>query len=403
MTSLDAWTINDDDDTDGYVRVLSLDGGGTRGIIGAHILTEIENRTGKKISELFDLVCGTSTGGIISVCLTLPYHYDKDGKRVEGPYSAEELRQMYFEEATTIFPPPPFANGPKFLRDFCSFLITLFKAVFGGPKHSADGINKVAAKYIPNKLTLADTVIPILISSFCTSKSVPFPFFSNLASKSEDENFYLYDVARATSAAPTFLPPVEFGSVHSSKNGGSKAVFVDGAISANNPSFQAIIAAKRVLPDHKVFAVSIGAGTFTEKRPLYGDISKWGLLQWGPAALLMMMSASSYLQDRASDIITNNQAKRDLDKLDYFRFDVLLDEIDNQLDDPSAAHLKRMVDRTDEVYFNDKTSDCSKRFDHVVKRLLEIDNLPSRESTRRLLLNKGIVYPESLKVSIAIS
>mmetsp|Transcript_38638 Transcript_38638/g.62573 ORF Transcript_38638/g.62573 Transcript_38638/m.62573 type:complete len:97 (+) Transcript_38638:1315-1605(+) len=93
---------------------------------------------------------------------------------------------------------------------------------------------------------------------------------------------------------------------------------------------------------------------------------------------------------------------QEFDKLDYFRFDVPLDEIDGGMDDASAEHLTRLVEKTDDVYFNDKTSVCSKRFDHVVKRLLEIDGLPTRESTRSTLLSRGIQYPDRLQDALAI-
>mmetsp|Transcript_38637 Transcript_38637/g.62569 ORF Transcript_38637/g.62569 Transcript_38637/m.62569 type:complete len:469 (+) Transcript_38637:118-1524(+) len=398
MSSFDEWSINEADDTDGYVRVLTLDGGGVRGIIGAHLLTEMEKRTGKKISELFDFVCGTSTGGIISVCLTLPHHWDKDGNKVEGPYSAEALKKMYLDDAKTIFPISFFANGPKFLKDSLS----LGKALWGGPKYSGDGIDKIADKYIGKELKLSKTVIPILISSFNTTKNKPYPFLTNLATQSDRLNFLLYDVARATSAAPTYLPPVEFGSVKSTEDGGPFNVFIDGGVAANNPSFQAITAAKRILPHHKVFAVSIGTGTFKTRPDTYDNIKKWGPLKWATRVIDIMMESSSYIEDRSSDMVINNQTEKEFDKLDYFRFDVPLDEIDGGMDDASAEHLTRLVEKTDDVYFNDKTSVCSKRFDHVVKRLLEIDGLPTRESTRSTLLSRGIQYPDRLQDALAI-
>ena len=51
------------------LRVLALDGGGIRGVIPATVLAEIENKTGKRIAEMFDLIAGTSTGGILALAL----------------------------------------------------------------------------------------------------------------------------------------------------------------------------------------------------------------------------------------------------------------------------------------------------------------------------------------------
>src|SRR5215216_918932 len=78
------------------VRVLSIDGGGIRGIIPAMILAEIERRTGKRIWELFSLIAGSSTGGIIALGLTKPL---EDGQ----PYTAADLVGLYETEGEHIF------------------------------------------------------------------------------------------------------------------------------------------------------------------------------------------------------------------------------------------------------------------------------------------------------------
>src|ERR687894_1010021 len=78
-------------------KVLSIDGGGIRGIIPAMILAEIEDRTGKRIAEMFDLVAGTSTGGILALGLTKP------GQGGKAEYSAESLIELYETEGGRIF------------------------------------------------------------------------------------------------------------------------------------------------------------------------------------------------------------------------------------------------------------------------------------------------------------
>lgn len=73
-------------------KVLSIDGGGIRGIIPAMVLAEIEDRTGRPVAETFDLIAGTSTGGILALGLTLP------GDNGRPRYAAEELIGLYEEE-----------------------------------------------------------------------------------------------------------------------------------------------------------------------------------------------------------------------------------------------------------------------------------------------------------------
>ena len=75
-----------------YRRILSLDGGGIRGLIPARILQHIESRTGKLIHELFDLIAGTSTGGILATGLTSP-----------NPLTAKQMVKIYADQGAEIF------------------------------------------------------------------------------------------------------------------------------------------------------------------------------------------------------------------------------------------------------------------------------------------------------------
>ena len=79
------------------MKVLSIDGGGIRGLIPALVLAEIERRTGRRIAELFDLIAGTSTGGILASALT------RRGADDRARYSAEELVELYVTEGPKIF------------------------------------------------------------------------------------------------------------------------------------------------------------------------------------------------------------------------------------------------------------------------------------------------------------
>ena len=78
--------------------VLALDGGGIRGLIPAHVLKEIETHTGRPISEMFDLIAGTSTGGILALGLTKP------GQHGKPQFTANDMCDLYLNEGTSIFP-----------------------------------------------------------------------------------------------------------------------------------------------------------------------------------------------------------------------------------------------------------------------------------------------------------
>ena len=79
------------------MKVLSIDGGGIRGLIPALVLAEIERRTGRRTAEMFDLIAGTSTGGILACGLT------RRGEDGQPMHSAEELAELYMSEGPKIF------------------------------------------------------------------------------------------------------------------------------------------------------------------------------------------------------------------------------------------------------------------------------------------------------------
>ncbi len=85
-------------------RVLSIDGAGIRGIVPTIVVAEIERRTGQSASRLFDLIAGTSTGGIIALGLAMP---GADGR---AAWRADELIEIYARDGAKMFPPAPFGE-----------------------------------------------------------------------------------------------------------------------------------------------------------------------------------------------------------------------------------------------------------------------------------------------------
>src|SRR4051794_34389953 len=80
------------------IRILSIDGGGIRGLIPARLLVELERISGRPIAELFDVVAGTSTGGLIGLAASKP------GARGRPAYSAEDILSIYLEDGPQFFP-----------------------------------------------------------------------------------------------------------------------------------------------------------------------------------------------------------------------------------------------------------------------------------------------------------
>lgn len=145
-------------------------------------------------------------------------------------------------------------------------------------KYSPDGIER-AAKEIFGSRTMADCKIPTMCVSYSLPKGKPRIFKSW-----QDGDELLRDVARATSAAPTYFPPTQEG-------------LVDGGICANNPSMCAYIAAKLLWPlETKFDLLSIGTGT-DDRRIDARRAAGWGMAGWSTNVADMFMDSDSAMVD----------------------------------------------------------------------------------------------------------
>lgn len=296
------------------IRVLSIDGGGIRGVIPAMMLAEIERCTGKPIAELFDVVAGTSTGGILTLGLTKP---GIDGKPA---YKAEKLIQLYEEEGDRIFPQParPWLQRWRGLVE---------------EKYPSNGIETVLNEYF-GTTQLSQSLVEVLIPSYDTELRRPYFFKSRKARKNSNDDFLMAKVARATSAAPTYFEPlpVEMGKVPST--------LIDGGVFANNPAMCAYVEARKIYPEATDFlVVSLGTGELTMTLD-YSKIKDWGLLQWARPMF-------NIVSDGVSDTV-DYQLKELLSPEDgpqrYYRLQAALSALQerdrgNRIDDASHTNI----------------------------------------------------------------
>ncbi|KAK3019603.1 hypothetical protein RJ639_005022 [Escallonia herrerae] len=204
-------------------RVLSIDGGGTTGIVAGTALIHLENqiqaKTGdahSRIADFFDVVTGTGIGALFAAMLTAddgngrPLYSAKDAVAFVGGKSAE----LYREKRVGV------------LRR---------RRMFSG--RSMDIVLKEALVREDGKaLTLRDTCKPLLIPCFDLNSSAPFVFSRADASESPSYDFELWKVCRATSANPSMLKPFALTSV----DGKTSCLAVDGGLVMNNPTAAAV-------------------------------------------------------------------------------------------------------------------------------------------------------------------
>ncbi len=286
----------------GVTRILAIDGGGIRGLIPALVLTEVERLTGKRIAELFDLIAGTSTGGILAAGLTVP-----DASGTAPMYRAEQLVGLYRDHGKEIF-----SSG--FLRKTWSLLV--------GAEYSPHNLEEHLKKQL-GEHRLADAVTGLLITAYDMHEGKAW-FFSRLAAQRQaDRNFLLWEVCRATSAAPTYFPPFKLPN--------EKATLVDGGVFANNPGLCAWVDEHEGIdPKAPVMLLSLGTGsvphpvTFTRAR-------RWGKIGWAQPAIGAFLDGQS---DTAE-----YQLGRLLDPTVYLRLQPKLTAEHEKMDDASKANL----------------------------------------------------------------
>lgn len=212
-------------------KILSIDGGGIRGIIPCVILRAIQAQLqNAPLANYFDLFAGTSTGGIITLGLTTKKPNDTK------PYTAMDLLALYVNEGPTIF------NG----RKNGNFLLNIVNDGLGDRPYDEKEIERILLEKFYHA-ELADVVKDVIITSYDINAGMPFYFQSRLAREEKEmnkipaiENQLVRAVARSTSAAPTFFNP----SVVQIDN--KDAVLVDGGVFANNPALIAFGEAKEL-------------------------------------------------------------------------------------------------------------------------------------------------------------
>ena len=277
------------------MRVLSIDGGGIRGIIPALVLAEIERRSQKRVFELFDLIAGTSTGGILACALCAP-----------DPLPAEQLVGLYEEEGPHIFDRSVWQR----IRSAEGLL---------DEKYSADALDRALERFLSDK-RLADTKPDLLVPAYNMGEPGPY-FFKSRKAREEGEDFPLSVVARATSAAPTYFEPSQL----------NDQALVDGGVFATNPAMCAFAEVMRLQPTADIVLLSLGTGQRTRQRT-FADVKNWGLVEWARPILDVVF-------DGVSDAV-NYQLQHVLEEDHYWRLQVELNDASDDLDDAGEQNLR---------------------------------------------------------------
>jgi uncharacterized protein len=291
------------------MNVLSVDGGGIRGVIPAMVLAELEERTGRHTADLFDLIAGTSTGGIIACALTVP------GPGGGPRWTANDLVDLYLTEGPRIF-------HHSIGRQLSSGLGLLDE------KYDARPLEQALDTFLGDAM-ISDALTDILVTAYDLEHRKPFFFKTDRAKVTPQHDWPMKAAARATAAAPTYFEPEKLTA------DGETFALCDGGVFAANPAMCAYAEARRRHPRAEIRLVSLGTGQLT--RPLhFEDVRGWGLIEWARPLIDVVF-------DGVSDA-TQYQLEQLLPVEDYTRFQTELIGASDSLDNANEANLEHLQD-----------------------------------------------------------
>lgn len=314
-------------------NILSIDGGGTRGVFPSKFLACFEEELSRRrnpqgwVYQHFDLIAGTSTGGIIAIALALGIQ-------------AQEILDMYLENSRHIF-------GDKRPLPFRLFTSTYKRF------NLETVIRETFSRYFNGKdPRLIDCRVPVLVPIYDLFEGKPSVLKSKYHMRfTRDYHIPAYQAALATSAAPTFFDPL--ASSYVKIDSSTREDFsnkVDGGVFANNPTLLAIIEAQKAfnkdLANIQVLSIGTGSRKYTDAR----SRTRWGMLYWfnfrRKRLIELFMQSQSQHTSNLISLLQRGIDKTEADNFAYTRIDTeLTDEMNIGLDESDPAKLRQLVEK----------------------------------------------------------
>ena len=276
-------------------QVLSLSGGGYLGLYTITILDELERRIDRPIASCFNLLAGTSVGGIIALGLAL-----------ERPVN--EIKSAFEEDGTEIFSDRPAPNG--WLKEKFDFMRS-----FVFPKYHDIALRKTIEKVVGKDTKIGDLIHPVIVPAVNLTKGKPQIFkTAHHQDFKLDHRLRIVDVALATSAAPTYFPLAEVGD----------ELFADGGLFANSPDMLALHEAEHFfrVPTNQIHMLSVGTTT-TQFSFSHTRGRRLGVMGWGHQLAQTLLSSQqmdvNYIMEHTLgnryvrvDAVQSKEQERDL-------------------------------------------------------------------------------------------
>jgi patatin-like phospholipase/acyl hydrolase len=290
--------------------VLAIDGGGIRGIVPTVLLMALQERLERPVVDYFDIVAGTSTGGLLASALCAPGEADRP------PYTLEEILGFYTQDCRQIFH-----------RSESWKLLSLDG--MAKPKYPAEGMDAFLRQRF-GELRLSGVAKPLVLVSYDIHRRQPWVFNSILAARDELRDFLLRDACRATTAAPTYFPAALIRSM-----AGTEHALVDGGVCANDPVLAGFVVADRHFPGRPLRVLSLGTGNLTQ--PISGaEAQHWGIAGWALHILEVLADGQSSMSETSLHRLLG---ARSSDGSTYRRLQPVLPSDLGRLDDTTPENV----------------------------------------------------------------
>lgn len=311
------------------IRILSIDGGGIRGIIPAMVIQALLGEL--KAQDVFHIIAGTSTGGIIACGLAKP-----------NPISLQDIVDLYVKHGSEIF--------KKGLIDWSHYL--------PGPRYKPTALENYIASELGSTYLSEVKDVELLVPSYAIGLPKEKPpgntcaamFFRSWQArglllgedaKSDEYDFKLDSIARATSAAPTYFPPATIVN-----KAGQSFTMIDGGVFANNPTISAMVEAYHLYHSTNFMVVSIGTGS----EPTRIDASaapNWGDVFWAMPMMSIFQGGSAQTVSVETDELLGDS---------HWRLDISLttqtpegETVNPDMDDASPANISALIDKAKQL------------------------------------------------------
>lgn len=328
------------------ICILTIDGGGMRGIIPARVLIYLEEALQKKsgdaearIADYFDIVAGTSVGGLIATMLFA--RDDKASKTRPRPlFTSHEAWKLIAEKGKLIFKIPWQRRPLAKLRGILT------------PRYSTKNMESLLKGHLVDShgraLTLKDTLKPVLIPCYDLRSAGVLLFSKADAMRSPSLDFNLWEVCRATAAVPAFFKPMQIVSM----DGATSVTAIDGGLVMNNPTSAAVahvLHNKAEFPEvnstEDILVLSLGTGLF-ERSYKYETVRFWGAFQWAKPVVRIVLDGISDMVDHIMSIAFTDHRKN------YLRIQVsgLPSRCLTEMDDPTSTNVKRLTKLAEDMF-----------------------------------------------------